>query len=289
MSQISDFKGAPIELYGGTPPTSQYTGTATPPVAGTSTDSSLASLVGVKWLTTDGRVVTLVQNAGTALAQGKVVQSPAQITNTSELSPATTSTTGYATTLGPIVAAIGGFSIQLASGATAILVNQFQGGYIYVGTGTGLGQMLRIASNTAAATTAAFNVTVEDPFSVATDSTSRYTLVVNPYGSLNGTDNTTLGVIVTPATTLTGVPIGVCMYPIAASTATVPTYGFIQTKGPIAVLGSDTSAIGTEIMVPVSGTAGATQAYVVGSGANVIGTQWIVAASAHYSLVNLQL
>ncbi len=95
--------------------------------------------------------------------------------------------------------------------------------------------------------------------------------------------------IVTPATTLTGVPIGVAMYPIAASTATVPNYGFIQTKGPIAVLGSDTSAIGTEIMVPVSGTAGATQAYVVGSGANVIGTQWIVAASAHYSLVNLQL
>lgn len=289
MSQISDFKGAPIELYGGTPPTSQYTGTATPPVAGTSTDASLASLVGVKWSTTDGRVVTLVQNGAAALVQGNVIQSPVQVTNTSELSPATTGTTGYLTSLGPIVAAVGGFSIQLASGATAILANEFAGGYIYVGTGTGIGQFVRIASNTAAATTSAFNVTTEDPFTVATDSTSRYTLVVPPYGSLNGTAVTTHGVIVTPATTLTGVPIGVCLYPIAASTSTVPTYGFIQTKGFCAVLGSDSSAIGTLIQVPVSGTAGATAAYAVAGGATPIGTQVIVATSAHDSLVNLQL
>lgn len=288
MSQISDFKGAPIELYGGTPPTSQYTGSATPPIAGTSNDASLASLCGVKWSTTDGRTVTLVQNAGTALAQGKVVQSATQVTNTAGLSPATSSTTGYSSAY-PIVAAIGGFQIQIATGATATLVNEFSGGYLYVASGTGLGQMMRIASNTAASTTSAMVINTEDPFTVATDSTSRYTLLTPPYGSLNGTDNTTHGVVVTPSTTLTGFPIGVCMYPIAASTATVPNYGFIQTRGPIAVLGSDTSAIGTEIMVPVSGTAGATAAYAVGSGANPIGTQIIVAASSAYNLVNLKL
>jgi hypothetical protein len=148
---------------------------------------------------------------------------------------------------------------------------------------------LRIASNTAASTTSAFNVTTEDPFVVATDSTSRYTLVIPQYGAQNGTNVQTHGVIVTPATTLTGQPIGVCMYPIAASTTTVPTYGYILTKGLIAVLGSDSSAIGTEIMVPVSGTAGATAAYVVGSGANPIGVQVIVATSAHDSLANINL
>ncbi len=289
MSQISDYKGSPIELYGNGVPTSQYTGSATPPVAGTSNDASLASLVGVKWSTDDGRTVTLVQNAGTALATGKVVQSAPQITNSAGLSPATTSTTGYLTSLGPIVAAVGGFSIQLATGATAVLANEFAGGYLYVASGTGLGQMLAVASNTTASTTSAINITTEDPFVIATDSTSRYTLIIPPYGSLNGTDNTTHGVVVTPSTTLTGFPIGVAMYPIAASTATVPNYGFIQTKGVIAVLGSDTSAIGTEIMVPVSGTAGATAAYAVGSGANPIGTQIVVAASAVYNLVNLKL
>lgn len=288
MSQISDFKGAPIALYGGTPPTSQYNGSATPPVAGTSTDASIASLVGVKWSTTDGRTATLVQNGGTALAQGKVMQSAPQIANTAGLSPATSSTTGYSSAY-VIAASIGGFQIQLATSSTAILVNELSGGYLYVVEGTGLGQMVKIASNTAASTTSAIVINTEDPFTVATSTDSRFTLIVNPYGSLNGTDNTTHGIIVTPSTTLTGFAIGVCMYPIAASTTTAPNYGFIQTKGPIAVLGSDTSAVGTEIMVPVSGTAGATAAYAVGSGANPIGTQIIVAASAKYNLVNLKL
>lgn len=278
MSRISDFKTSPFALF-------STTSAATSPV---NSDLAISTEVGLKFSSSDGREFVLVQNAGTALAAGKVVQSPAQVANSAGLSPATSGTTGYSASY-PIAATIGGTQIQIASSSTAFLANEFQGGYLYVVEGTGLGQTLKIASNTAASTTSACVITTEDPFTTATDTTSRFTLIVNPYGSLNGTDYRTHGVIVTPATTLTGQPIGVALYPIPASTATVPSYGLIQTKGVIAVLGSDTSAVGTQIMVPVSGTAGATAAYVVGAGATIVGTQVIVAASTKYNLAYISL
>ncbi len=253
---------------------------------GTTTDLSLGTMVGARFDLADGREVVLVQNAGTALGSGVAVQGPAAQANAVGLSPATTGTTGY-TAAAPIAAAIGGKVIQIASGATAILVNRFMGGYLNVVEGTGLGQTLKIASNTAASTTSACVITLEDAFTVATSTDSRYTLTLNPYGGRFGTDFTTDGVIISPATTLTGTIVGVSLYPIAASTAAVAQYGFIQTKGPASVLGSSTVALGIDVGLP-SGTAGAVLAYAVATGPR-IGTAMVATASAKYNLVNLDL
>ena len=64
----------------------------------TSTDLSLSTLVGSRFELSDGREVVLVQNAGTAIASGVVVQGPAAQANAVGLSPATSSTTGYSAT-----------------------------------------------------------------------------------------------------------------------------------------------------------------------------------------------
>ena len=277
MSQLKDFKSAPFELYSTT--------TASGGVK--NNDTSLETLVGSRFHSGDGREFVIVQNAGTALAAGVVVQGPAAQANAVGLSPATTGTTGYSTSLGPIAASIGGKSIQIATGATAVLVNRFLSGYLNVVEGTGLGQTMKIASNSAASTTSAMNVTLEDPFTTATSTDSRYTLTINPYGSQNGTDYTTDGVIISPATTLTGMTLGVTCYPIPASTATVPSYGFIQVKGLVAVLGSSTVALGINVCVP-SGTAGAVVTYAVATGP-VIGTAVVATASAKYNVINLKM
>lgn len=274
MSRLSDYKSAPFALY-------STTSAATSPV---NSDLSLGTLCGARFAASDGREFVLVQNAGTALAAGVVVQSPAAVANTGGLSPATSSTTGYSASY-PIAAAIGGYQIQIATGATAVLANQFSGGYLNVVEGTGLGQTMKIASNPAASTTSALLINLEDPFTTATSTDSRFTLTLNPYGAQFGTDYRTNGVIISPATTLTGLPVGVTAYPIPASTATVASYGFIQTKGPVAVLGSSTVALGLDVCVP-SGTAGAHTTYVVATGPR-IGTTMVASASAKYNLVNV--
>jgi len=269
MSILTGFKSAPFEVM--------------KTIQG---DKSLASLVGSKWTSSDGRDFVLVQNGGTALLSGKVVQGPAPQANAVGLSPATTSTTGYSTSLGPIAGVIGGKTIQIATGATAVLVNRFAGGYLNVVEGTGLGQTLKIASNSAASTTSAFNVTLEDAFAVATSTDSRFTFTINPYGSLYGTDYTTDGVVICP-TTLTGMVLGVSNYPIPASTATVPSYGFIQTKGPCAVFAGATVALGLDVGVP-DDTAGQVLTYAVASGSR-IGTTMVASADAKANMVNLAL
>lgn len=275
MSNISDFKSAPFDLYSTT--------SATTPV---NNDLSLATMVGSKFRSSDGREFMLVQNAGTALTAGVVVQGPAAQANSAGLSPATISTTSYSTAY-PIAAAIGGKVIQIATGATAVLANRFQGGYLNVVEGTGIGQTMKIASHPAAATTAALAITLEDKFTIATSTDSRFTLSINPYGSLKGTDYTTDGVIISPATTLTGLVLGVTCYPIPASTATVPSYGFIQTKGLVAVLAGDTTALGRDVMVPDS-TAGRVISYAVANGTRV-GVAHVVCASAKVNMINVQL
>jgi hypothetical protein len=261
---------------------------ATSPLAlfQTSTDLSLSTLVGARFDLADGRQVVLVQNAGTALGSGVVVQGPAAQANSGGLSPATTATTGYSATY-PIAGTVGGTQIQIATGATAVLANRFQGGYLSVVEGTGLGQTLKIASNSAASTTSAMVVTITDAFTVATSTDSRYTLTINPYGSFHGTDYTTDGVIISPATTLTGKILGVSLYPIPASTASVASYGFIVTKGPTAVLGSSTVALGIDVCVPTS-TAGAVVTYAVATGPRV-GTAIVATASTKYNMIDVNL
>lgn len=225
MSYISDFKSSPISLFG---------------VNGgmTSTDTSLATLVGTKFVSADGRQFALVQNGASALSAGVLVQSPATIG---------ANHTGLAVAA---AVATGGTTITATLGGTATTANQYAGGFAVVSAGTGAGQILRIASNTATGTSGVVSLVVEDPLSTNLDtSTSKITLTLPAYGSANGAAITTHGVIIAPSGTSTGQIIGVTPYPIAASTSTAPTYGFITTKGPVACLAAGTATAGLGAML----------------------------------------
>ena len=75
------------------------------------------------------------------------------------------------------------------------------------------------------------------------------------------------------------------VYP--ASTASVLSYGFIQTKGFCAVGAGATIALGLDVGVP-DDTAGQVLTYAVASGARV-GTVVVAAADAKYNMINVQL
>lgn len=244
------------------------------PFAGTSTDGSLVTMVGTKFDTSDGREFVLVQNAGTALAQGKLVQGPAQITNHQNLASTTQ--------------AVGDTTITVTLGGTLVTANQYAGGFLIINAGTGAGQTLKIASHPAqATTTGTVLVTLEDPIQVATlASDTKSSLRLNPYGAPNGTDVRTSGVIVCP-TTLTGQVIGISNYPIAASTSTLATYGLIQSRGLTACLNDATTAIGLDVM-PSTNTAGAVMTYVVATSSRV-GTSTQAGVTTEYRNITLQL
>lgn len=192
-------------------------------------DSSLESCIGQKFDTSDGRELALVANGAVALTAGVLVQSEAEVTAHQKL--AMTVPTAYPATAGLT-------QILVTNGSTVLNVNKFAGGYVIVASGTGIGQILKIASHQPAANAATFVVTLEDPIQTTLDATSKISLLQNPY------DN----VIINP-TTATGGPIGVTLYNIAASTAAtfnattgamtasgVKQYGLITTSGHCACL-----------------------------------------------------
>lgn len=237
MSVISDYKSAPFDLNVQAAAPSNYVGTATPAGPGyTGTglngipDYSYDSLCGVKFATTDGRTVAIVRNAATALTVGVLVQEPAEVTAFEKM--AITVPAAYPATAGT-------YQILVTNGATKINVNQFQGGYLIVASGTGKGQTLQIAGNqNGIASTSTFVVTLQDPIQTTLDATSTVSLIANPYTA----------VIIAPAAE-TGAPIGVTAFAIGASvaptfnattgalvTAGTPVYGFVVTHGPVGCL-----------------------------------------------------
>lgn len=240
----------------------------------TSTDVSLQTLVGSKYDTADGREFVLIQNGGTALVSGNLIQGPVKIgANHSGLTLST--------------AAIGATQITATLGATAVTANQYQGGFLVISAGTGIGQTLRIASHPAAALSATVVLTLEDALAVATlTSDSKGTLELNPYGSPNGVDYRTSGCVVCP-TTLTGPIVGVTVYPIPATSTSALSYGFIQTKGVVGCLNDANTAIGLDLMHS-SNTAGAVMTYVVATSGRV-GNSHVAGVTTEVRPITIQL
>lgn len=263
---ISDFKSAPMNLFG---------------VNGgiTSTDSSLATICGVEFKSAHGSTYTIVQNGGSAIASGLLVQSPATIG---------ANHTGLAVVGLAAANPIGSKTITVTLGGTAVTANQYAGGYAVVSAGTGIGQTFRIASHPAQTSTSGnVTLTLEDALSVAITSTdSKVSLTLPQYGGPNGTNVSTHGVVVSP-TSATGRTIGVTVYPLVASTATVPSYGWIQTKGAVAVLNDSATAVGLDVM-PSSSVAGAVVTYAVAT-RNRVGTSTVAGENAKAQLITLQL
>lgn len=182
--------------------------------------------IGARATTGDGRVFRYCSvGSTTALAVGKVYQSAAQDTNNFQaLGVSATAGTGTFTVTT-------GSTITLAS-------NQLAGGLLSVGTSTGAGYVYRIKSHPAvSAGTVTF--TLEDPIQVAIATTAQIDVTPNAYGSL-----------IIAATTVTGMPVGVAVFPIPANN-----FGWIQTRGLATVYCSNAVTVGNGA-VPSSATAG---------------------------------
>lgn len=251
---------------------SNYSGTATPataqqafsaiPAANTTAPSSgtgfydpnFVSYVGESFETSDGRTLVVVQNGTSAIGVGKVVAAPAEVT----------AFEGLAMTVPTATPATAGTTqILVTNGATVLNVNQYQGGYVIIQTGTGAGQQFKIASHQSAAASATFIVNLEDPIQTTLDATSKVHLVYNPYGG------TYAGVVISP-TTIASVPVGVTITSLAASTAATynattgaltangtAQYGLIQYHGPCAALIDSTVTNVGYPLGPSAATAGA--------------------------------
>lgn len=211
---------------------------------------------GTQATTGDGRVFAWSQGT-TTLVAGKVYQSPAQdTTNLQNLSVA--------------AAAIGATQVVTTGASVTVGVNALNNGYMVVRSGTGAGNTYVVASNVAASA-GNLTVTLADPIRVALDTTSVVDFSYNPY----------YGVILAPATA-TGAPVGVA---VAASPAN--SQGWLQIKGPTAVLAATTVAIGDEVVLS-TGTAGAVVP-ASGTAGPVIGVALQGIAAGNYGLVNFNI
>ncbi len=211
----------------------------------TSTDANLATLVGTRYDLSDGREVIFVSNGATAIASaGLLCQDAAIVSGHDEL--VVTAFTAYSTN-GNVPA-----SVTVTLGGTALVANQYQGGFLIVEEGIGFGQTLRIASNPAAASSATGVVIVlEDSPNVALTTASVVGLLP-PHGA---------NIVVNP-TTPTNVPVGVTLYSlpagqVAAGTTGTASYGFLVSKGVCAVLSDSTAPAVGKAISPSTVTAGA--------------------------------
>lgn len=269
--------GVPNQAYcadpANTPVTTAGTGFA---------DSNFDTYVGQKFDTSDGRELALVQNGAVALAAGVLVQSEAEVTAHQKL--AMTVPTAYPATAGL-------YQILVTNGSTVLNANKFAGGYVIVASGTGIGQMLKIASHQPAANAATFVVTLEDPIQTTLDATSKISLLQNPYAN----------VIISPITTATGGPVGVTLYNIAASTAPsfnatsgalttagVAQYGLIVTHGPCTCL-VDSTVTNVGYPLGVSKTTAGTVGVATLTTVPQIAVSAQTLTSANNGLINLML
>lgn len=183
----------------------------------TSTDAALQTLLGSRWDTSDGRELALgLASSATTVVPGYFYQNAALIANHQGL--VVTAFNAYGTTGGVANSGSTPATVTVTLGGTAATLNQYQGGFATIKSGTGIGQTLRIQGNTAqTTTTGSVVVTLEDGPNTALDTTS--TVSLSPAPGYN--------VVISPAAaSATNTVFGVSLYAIPASS-----YGFFVTHG----------------------------------------------------------
>ena len=177
-----------------------------------------------------GRVYRYAK-AGATLVVGNAIQSPAEVPNHQNLVA--------------IAAAIGDKQIEATLGGTAATVDQYAGGYAVIDTTPGVGYTYPIRTHEAQTSTTGNVVLKLQPgfeVEIALTTTSRVTLVLNPYS----------GVIQCPVTTATGTVAGVCVFIIASGE-----FGWLGVHGAFSTLIDSTVTLVGTIVTPVSAAAGA--------------------------------
>lgn len=207
----------------------------------------------------DGRGYRFAYDGGTALVAGTLYQ----------MNPQTTSFENQTSTGNNV----GDTTVTLGSSLTAT-ANQFAGGFLVVRKGAGQGQFYAIQSNLASSS-AALTLVLDDPFVVATNSSSVIDIYPNPYN----------GVVPFP-TTATSAPAGV------AVTATAGTqYAWIQTLGVVAVQNDNAATIspGQGVAASVTTAGQVTKFTTSGSTPTYIGIAVTTISGTNWGLIQLQL
>ena len=173
----------------------------------------------------------------------------------------------------PAIEPIGEDEIGVTNGTTTVAANDFDEGYLMISSSTGIGQYSKIKSHTTGGSGAAITYTIEDPLKVAIATTSKVTVIKNPYDD-----------VIIQATTPVASTAG-----IACKAITTAYYGWIQTGGPAACLwDASVSAVDTLGVSSSTTTAGAVR--VAAAGSEVIGlSMQVVPVSAYVGPVFLTI
>lgn len=214
-----------------------------------------------------GRVYRYACIGGVTAAVGKLYQQAAPI-------PDHLALTAVAEAIGAGSAAD---PITVTPGATAGAANLYSEGLLSISDGTGAGLAYRVSGHKAITASVAFNLYLDpdDRIAVALDSTSRYGLTHSVYQNI----------ILVP-TARTGVICGV-----AVSPATNGYYGWVQSRGPCAVLINGTPAV-TSPVANSATTTGAVDVWTTAAAAVTItpvGHMMQVGVSTKFNVVFLNI
>jgi len=241
-----------------------------------SDDKNLSTLVGTRYDLSDGREVIFVSVGATAIGtSGLLCQDAAIVANHQNTTVGTY--TAYSAS-GNVPA-----SVILTIGATALTKDQYQGGFAVVNAATGIGQTLRIASNSAGlASSTVATVTFEDAPNVALVASASNIDLIPPHGA---------NVVAFPIAA-TGAAVGVTLYPLTAGIAAGATtgtanFGFLTSKGLTASLSDAGVASAGQAIAPSVLVVGATR---LASGTQAVvgyANQTAVSAEARSVFVNL--
>ncbi len=201
-----------------------------------------------------------------ALVAGNLLQEAAEDTQFEDM----------AVTASPIVLVQNGSqTVNITNGTTTVVPADFVGGSVVVSVTPDLGHEYTILGITGTLTSGgALVVTLDHPLTTAWTTSTKVTMKKNPWS----------GVIQAPATTPTGMAVGVAPWAIPASA-----YGWVQTHGLAQVLSDgSTFAVGSEVGTP-SGTAGCATVFAAGTTHQQIGVVRQAADSGKNISVFLQI
>lgn len=202
----------------------------------------------------NGKAFRLSLVGASALVMGNLLQESAEDTSYENMAVLAT--------------AIGSEYLNVTNGTATITSAQFEGGSIsvYTAGGVAVGDEYTITGITGTLTTGgALQVYLDRPLRAAFTTSAKVNMKRSPWS----------GVIQAPATTQTGIAVGV-----ALAASTLAQYAWVQSKGVGAVLSDgSTFAVGSDLGTP-SGTAGCASVYVAGTTHQRIGVSRQAAASA---------
>jgi len=234
----------------------------------TGSDPIGAEEVGSKLAGLNGKEFALAYVGGSALVAGNLLQSAAQDTQFQAMVVGT-------------AAVVGQQFLQITNGTTTVVPYYWKGGSISIYTaGTdAIGDEYTIMDINGTLTTGgALNVFLDRPLRYAVSTSATVVMQKNPYNQ----------VIQMPATTPTGVPVGIAIFAATAGSSTVFATTWVQTRGVASCLSDgSTFAVGSAVGTP-SGTAGCVTVYAAATTKTAIGDALESAASAHAIAVNLR-